>query len=270
MVSRRKQAGGLGHKTGGHRSFGGLQHGPDRLPGLPNRKRASARLGRDRFVFETFESRVLLSGSPVLTGPQTIDEGCTYTVNVDPGSNVDSWSIDWGDNSQGDAFNFDHIYSEPGMYGIVMHAVYFDGGVMTNEDSNVLAVAVQNVVPVVSAGENQIATLGQMVSLTGSLVWHPGSDAVTDPLWEVIDSQGQVVSRTWTYVLDFTPTEADVYTATFSLMDAHYGVGTDSATITVPVPQAIPAAPHLPGGRSDNAGSHQSDVDRQLLRRERL
>ena len=83
-----------------------------------------------------------------------------------------------------------------------------------------------------SAGGNQTANEGSVVTLTGT-VSDPGILDTFTNNWHVVSSNGQVVSDGAGQNFSFTPVDNGTYTVTYTVTDKDGGVGTDTAVITV-------------------------------------
>jgi len=129
--------------------------------------------------------------APVLTlstaGPTTIDEGTTFTLDLDssdPGADtLSSWAIDWGDGSNevivGNPSSLTHVYDDgPNVYTISATATDEDG----TYAANTFGMTVNNVAPTLTVSGASTTDEGSVYTLTlGSS--DPGDDAISS--WEI-------------------------------------------------------------------------------------
>lgn len=104
---------------------------------------------------------------------------------------------------------------------------------VTNVDNT--TVTVENIAPIVEAGDNQTVNVGDNVSFSGNFT-DPGNDTYTIK-WDFGDGYNATGTLTPTHVYDYN----GVYNVTLTVKDDDGGVGTDAVFISVGLIPAIPA-----------------------------
>jgi len=160
-------------------------------------------------------------------GDQEIDEGQSVDLHgtaTDPGVNDTlTYSWDFGDGSE-DATSADasHTYKDNGIYTVTLTVTDKDGGVGTDT----LVVTVNNLPPVVDAGNDVTVLWGENISFSGTHS-DPGDDTFTYQ-WNFGD--GNVTSDEKP---QHTFAEPGTYTVTYTVTDDDGGVGSDTLIVTV-------------------------------------
>ncbi len=119
------------------------------------------------------------------------------------------------------------VPADNGVYTVTLTVTDDDGGV----GSDTVVVTALNTSPTVSAGDDQTANEGSMVSLGGSFS-DPGNDSYSI-LWHVVASNGQVVADGYASGFSFTPADNGTYTVTYTVTDDDGGSGSDVMMVTV-------------------------------------
>jgi hypothetical protein len=171
-----------------------------------------------------------------ISGAATVDEGSTYTLNLDsqdPGADtITSWTISWGDGSvetiSGDPASASHTYVDgPNSYTITATATDEDG----TYASNSLTVAVNNVAPSVAANQAGV-TIDEGQTATNTGTWSdPGADDVT-----LTASKGTIVKNangTWSWSFASTDGPNDSATVTITATDSDGAVTTTTFSLVV-------------------------------------
>ena len=176
----------------------------------------------------------------VYAGADTnINEGDSFTSSGsfnDPG--VDSWeaTVDYGDGSGAQSlvltdkrFNLSHVYADNGAYTVTVTVTDGDGGT----GSDIVAVTVNNIAPVVYAGADTTVDEGSTFTSSGSFS-DPGADS-----WEATVDYGDgsgvqtLILTDKTFSLNHVYADNGAYTITVIMTDDDVDVGTGTLTVTV-------------------------------------
>jgi hypothetical protein len=182
---------------------------------------------------------------------QTASEGATITFNgsfVDPGS-ADTHVILWdfGDgNTANSTLQPNHIYADNEVYTVTLTVKDNDGGIGTDT----LTVTVNNLPPVVEAGEDQTVNEGDVLPFNGSFT-EPGSHDTHIIQWNF--GNGETASGILTPTCVYTVN--GIYTVTLTVADDDGGVGTDTLTVTV-----NPTAPTITNATGDTTSTTGESV----------
>jgi len=190
-----------------------------------------------------------------LTGPASINEGSTYTLNLgssDPGSDtIQGWTIDWGDGTTstvGAVSTATHVFSNNAMRTISATATDEDG---TYAAGNTVAVQVNNVAPqftnltTTSIAENGTTTLTITLADPSSVDTYTLSVNWGDPLSSSnVESYSIAASASGSQTVAFThqyldDNAADSFSIQLALAD---GDDTATASVAVQVSNADPVA----------------------------
>ena len=217
-------------------------------------------MANDPYGFATAETNVIVENViPVVDAgsDQTADEGDLVEISStfsDAGwLDTHNATIDWGDetevqsgtlieengypNSTGTVTG-NHTYGDNGVYTVTVTVTDDDNGVGTDT----LTITVENVIPVVDAGENQIANEGDLVEISSTFSdagWLDTHMANIDWGDETEVQSGTLIEEngypnsTGTVTGNHTYGDNGVYTVTVTVTDDDNGVGTDNLTITV-------------------------------------
>jgi len=169
----------------------------------------------------------------------TINEGSAFSSSgsfTDPGADTWTATVDYGDGSgvqdltlTGKVFSLSHVYADNGSYTVTVTVKDDDNGVGTDT-----AVAtVNNVAPVVNAGNDATVNEGSTFSSSGSFT-DPGADTWTATV-DYGDGTGvQDLTLTGkTFSLSHVYADNGAYTVTVTVKDDDNGAGTDTAVVTV-------------------------------------
>jgi choice-of-anchor A domain-containing protein/RHS repeat-associated protein len=187
----------------------------------------------------------------VISGNATVNEGSTYTLSLnagsDPGSDaVSSWTINWGDGNTdtltGNPATATHIYADgANSYEIIAYATDEDG----SYDSNTVEVSVLNVAPEISISGNATINEGSTYTLTLNDGSDPGDDAVTT--WEINwgDGTTQTITGNPTSVTHIYADGANSYeiTAYATDQDGTYTANTLDITVSNVAPEVQISGP---------------------------
>jgi len=170
-----------------------------------------------------------------------IDEGSTF---VGPGSfadpGCDTWTatVDYGDGSGAQplplnpdkTFTLSHVYCDDGDYTVTVTVTDDDGGVGTDTAT----VTVQNVKPLVNAGDDATIMEGDTFSGLGSFT-DPGADTWT-AMVDYGDGSGEqplTLNADKTFALSHVYADNGTYTVAVIVTDDDGGVGNDTVVVTV-------------------------------------
>lgn len=174
---------------------------------------------------------------------QTINEGSTFVSSgsfTDPGSkDTHTATVDYGDGSgsqalalsSGNTFTLNHIYADNGTFTVTVTVTDKDGA--SAADSAM--VTVDNVVPVVDAGADQIVNEGSMFAGSGSFV-DPGTKDTHTATVNYGDGSGDqplTLSPDGSFALTHVYSDNGIYTVTVVVTDNAGGVGSDTAGVIV-------------------------------------
>ena len=178
----------------------------------------------------------------VSSGDLTIDEGDQFAGSgsfIDAGVN-DSWSatVNYGDGS-GDqtllltdqSFALAHTYPDDGEFTVTVTVSDADGGSGVN---STLTVTVNNVSPVVSAGDDQTIDEGDQFAGSGSFI-----DAGVNDSWSATVNYGDgsgdqtLLLTDQSFALAHTYTDESEYTVTVTVSDTDGGSHADTLIVTV-------------------------------------
>jgi PKD repeat protein len=160
---------------------------------------------------------------------QIINEGDLVSFNgdfYDPGD-LDTHIIEWdfGDGSTATGtLTPSHLYVENGIYTVILTITDDDGGV----GSDSLTITVNNVVPTVDAGDDQMVNEGDLVSFNGDF-YDPGDLDTHSITWDFGDGSTATGTLTPTHIYG----DNGIYTIILTITDDDGGVGSDNLVITV-------------------------------------
>jgi PKD repeat protein len=163
-------------------------------------------------------------------GPYTGDEGSLITLagtGFDPGNDplIYTWDLNYDGSFEAPGQVVSRIWPDDGEYIVTLRVDDGRGGVATDE----ARVEVNNVPPTASAGGPYTATVGIVVTLTGSATDVP-SDTLTYA-WD-LDYDG-LFDDGVTLVTTHAWTTTGIYTVALQVDDDDGGVTTDTATVDV-------------------------------------
>jgi len=162
---------------------------------------------------------------------QTVNEGEGVSFSesaTDAGSDTLSYSWSFGDTGTSTEQNPTHTYIDEGTYTVTLTV---NDGDASNVDT--MTVTVNNVEPVVEAGDDQTVDEGDLVTINPTFTDAGNSDTHTATInWDDsnTDNLGPVtspISKTHTY------TDDGIYTVTLTVTDNDGGIGTNTMTVTV-------------------------------------
>lgn len=169
-------------------------------------------------------------------GDQTADEGETVNFNGtanDPEGQPLEIRWDFGDGTTANGtLTPSHVYDDDGQFTVTLVVTDVTG----LSDSDTLLVTVDNVAPMVEAGADQTAEVGDTVSLDPATFSDPGAaDTHTATInWGdgtieagTVDQANDTVSGSHVY------SQAGVYTVTVTVVDDDGGEDSDSFTVTI-------------------------------------
>ena len=178
-----------------------------------------------RTVAEALEKRVMLSVSPTVNGPTSVQEGDAYTLSLNSGRNADAWTIDWGDGTgaeylSGDPTTATHTFAAgaSGWRAIQAAAIDADGTVPADPFS----VEYTNLAPALSLSVSQPSfglADGQGLTVQFDLVASVGTTAADPTFSSTLD---------WG---DGSPTVSFVSSNSFS--HTYYGTAPHTLSATV-------------------------------------
>ncbi|MGF1676241.1 MAG: PKD domain-containing protein, partial [Rivularia sp. (in: cyanobacteria)] len=179
-----------------------------------------------------------------LTGDTNINEGETANFNATATGNELTYTWDFGDNSDtvsGETVN--HQFADNGTYTVTLTVANDTGG--TTQET--LTVNVDNVAPVVNAGDNQITLEGSTITFNGNFT-DPGILDTHTIEWDFGDG------NTATDILEPTHnySQQGTYTVTLTITDSD-GAATQD-TLTVVVNNAAPIISEITGDTNINEG----------------
>ena len=216
----------------------------------------------DGILIDTTTTSVVVNNvAPAVTAgaDQAIDEGTTAAITAtftDPGTlDTHTATVDWGDGSPLGAVSVteaggngslatSHAYAQDGTYTVTITVTDDDGG----SGQATLQVTVRNVAPVVDAGTDQGAIVGQTVSLppatftdagtddthTATVDWGDGTPAAAAPVSEA----GGAGSATGSHAY----AASGLYTVTVTVTDDGGASGSDTFRVSVGSGNAPPTA----------------------------
>ena len=193
-----------------------------------------------------------------LTGSSTVNEGSPYTLTLgavhDPGTDtVTRYVVEWGDETS-ETFTSagakTHVYADDDFCPVIRVHVEDEDG--THPNAGTLGLAVLNVAPVVSAGDDRVAYEGDVVTFTGEFL-DPGLLDTHTIEWNFGD--GATLSGTLTP--SHTYTDNGTYTVTLTVTDDNGGIGSDTLEVTV---HAIVHVEFSAATSSDNEAAGLHDV----------
>ena len=169
----------------------------------------------------------------------TVTEGATFSRNgsfTDPGADTWTATVDYGDGAGpqalalvGKTFALSHIYADNGSYTVTVTVTDDDG----DSDSDQVIVTVNNVPPVVSAGNDATINEGATFSRNGSFT-DPGADTWTATV-DYGDGAGPqalaLVGKT--FALSHVYADDGSYTVTVTVTDDDGGSDSDQVVVTV-------------------------------------
>lgn len=218
----------------------------DWLPAAPGTYMLSASLEDSNGVIykDTIQVEIDVNEVPVANagGPYLVDEGASVQFEgtgsilpEDPPFLTYEWDYDY----DGVTFDTDAVGAMP-----VFDAAVLDGPItytvalrVTDQtqltDIATSTVTVSNVSPLVAAGSDQTALIGQPVVFEGSFS-DPGVLDTHDVAWGFGDGTGEVGTLTPTHPFD----APGVYTVTLVVLDDDNGQGSDTLVVTVLTPLA--------------------------------
>jgi len=168
----------------------------------------------------------------------------------DPDGSLKSWTWDFGDDTTGTGVKPSHIYTEYGIYTVVLTVTDNDG--LTDSDSTTVTVSTPppisppvsmgsaNKKPVADAGPDQTVYVDETVIFDGSGSYDPDG-SLKSWTWDFGDGEkasGETASHTYS--------EPDVYTVTLTVKDYRSAEVSDTCIVTVteetePTPPLKPA-----------------------------
>jgi hypothetical protein len=177
-----------------------------------------------------------------LSGAASVAEGSAYQVTIgpvtDPGADtVGEWRIDWGDSSPLEVYAgppdvLSHVYADGPASRTISLTLQDEDGTHSNVATQ--AVQVQNVAPVVDAGPDLAAIIGEAVVATGSFT-DPGAD-----VWTGMVDYGTgggfvplALNPDKTFELSLQYATPGVRTVQVQVRDDDGGIGTDTIQVTV-------------------------------------
>ena len=195
----------------------------------------------------------------------SINEGSTFSQAgsfTDPGTDTWTATVNYGDGSGnqaltlvGKTFNLSHVYADNGSYTVTVTVTDDD----TGTDSDQLTVTVNNVTPVVSAGNDVSINEGSTFSQAGSFT-DPGADTWTATVNYGDGGGNQALTLVGkTFNLSHVYADNGSYTVTVTVTDDDGGADSDPVTVTVhnvaPVVSAGADAEISEGGTFTQNGS---------------
>jgi len=164
----------------------------------------------------------------------TVLEGSPFSGTgsfTDPGADGWAATVNYGDGSPSQplllserTFVLDYTYLENGTFTVTVSIVDDDGG----SGSGGRSVIVQNVAPVVNAGDDQEVGAGEEVHLDGSYT-DPGALDTHSVLWDFGDGATAAGTLTPDHIYSIDGT----YVATLTVTDDDGGVGVDTLQVVV-------------------------------------
>ena len=131
-----------------------------------------------------FQGNLALLGVTI-AGPATVNEGATYTLQLNPSNpgspNITSWDIDWNDGSPietvlGNPASVNHVFAD----GLDSHVITAVANTTSGPaNSNSVSVTVNNVAPMIAISGSSNVAEGAVYTLTLGAITDPGSDTVT-------------------------------------------------------------------------------------------
>ncbi|MFA4836842.1 MAG: PKD domain-containing protein, partial [Dehalococcoidia bacterium] len=168
------------------------------------------------------EISFLAAGGASFTDPGVSDSPWLGTVNYGDGSATQNLTL-----TNDKTFVLNHTYIDNGTYTMTVTVIDKDGG----SGSDTANITVNNVAPVVNAGDDQSAECCiDEVSFIGTFSDPAGSqDAIYDIQWDFGD--GNIATGTLTPMHQYRDT--GTYTVTLTVTDKDGGKGIDTLTVTV-------------------------------------
>ncbi|MHA2007754.1 MAG: PKD domain-containing protein [Promethearchaeota archaeon] len=175
---------------------------------------------------------VTVNNEPPIVSPGdnlNVEEGEIISFSgsfTDPGS-LDTHTIEWdfGDgNTATGTLTPTHAYGDNGKYRVKLRVVDDDGGV----DSDTLLVIVNNVAPIVQAGEDKSVDEGESISFSGSFS-DPGNLDTHSIIWDFGDGNIAIDTLNPSYTYE----DNGVYTVTLTVTDDDGAIGYDTLVIIV-------------------------------------
>lgn len=181
--------------------------------------------------FDSKSIHVYIENSPPIAdaGPdQTVNQGDLVQFNGsyhDPDNNVVGCWWDFGDGSGiiADEWSPTHIYYGNHVYTATLTVIDGEGEV----SNDAVLINVVNVPPIVDAGDNQTATIGEVITFSGDF-YDPGIEIWTYH-WDFGDESYNNSSLTPTHIYS----DVGVYKVTLTVTDGYGGVGNDTLIVTV-------------------------------------
>lgn len=160
-------------------------------------------------------------------GPYTVGEGQDLTLNGSgsTGTNITTYSWDFGDGESGDGITPTHTYRDGPEEFKVALTITDDQGQM---NTGTTEVSVNNLPPTADAGGPYSCTVGETIMLSGTCN-DPGPDDATSLTCTWTDSNGETISESG-YTCPATPGDVSV---TLTATDKDGATAQDTATVTV-------------------------------------
>ena len=143
-------------------------------------------------------------------------------IIVDSGEYTIEW--DFGDGSKEiGTLSPKHVYEDNGIYKVILKVKDIEGDIGTDT----IIITVNNIVPIVNAGEDKIINEGEEIQFDGSIIIIDGGDYTIE--WNFRDGSKETENLTPKHVYE----DNGIYTVMLTIIDKDGDVGIDTSKITV-------------------------------------